>query len=275
MISFLLDTLLATGALIALVLVLRKPVARAFGAQYAYALWLLPLLRFAMPPIWLPASFAAAPETSIAAAAVPAAATTTTIIMPAAMPGASAAVVAESAGPSLPWMELILALWLGGALAFIVWRWIGYRRMRRDLLAEARPVGEVGRIRLVETPAVSAPVAFGVTDKVVALPMFFMAIEDREARDLAIAHELAHHRGPRPTDPRAALVQPARMARLAGDAAGSGGGLRRAGDSGAGPGGACALCPGDRQLRSRPAARACRTDGLPDAGRKEHHPSPA
>jgi hypothetical protein len=67
--------------------------------------------------------------------------------------------------------------------------------MRRNLLAEARPVGEVGKIRLVETPAVSAPVAFGVTDKVVALPMLFMALEDRTARDLAIAHELAHHRG--------------------------------------------------------------------------------
>ena len=32
-------------------------------------------------------------------------------------------------------------------------------------------------------------------DKVVALPDRFMAMEDRAARDLAIAHELAHHRG--------------------------------------------------------------------------------
>jgi hypothetical protein len=34
-----------------------------------------------------------------------------------------------------------------------------------------------------------------VRDKVVALPPLFMAMEDRAARDLAIAHELAHHRG--------------------------------------------------------------------------------
>ncbi|HTM96422.1 MAG TPA: M56 family metallopeptidase [Croceibacterium sp.] len=193
MISFLLDTLLATGALIALVLVLRKPVARAFGAQCAYALWLLPLLRFAMPPIWLPASFAGTPEAPVAA--VPATAAATTIVMPATVPGTTTAAIASSASPSVPWLELVLAVWLGGALAFIAWRWISYRSMRRDLLAEARPVGEAGRIRLVETPAVSAPVAFGVIDKVVALPMFFMAIEDRAARDLAIAHELAHHRG--------------------------------------------------------------------------------
>lgn len=195
MISFLLDTLLATGVLIALVLVLRTSVARLFGAQFAYALWLLPLLRFIMPPIWLPASFAAVPEAPVAATIAPvaSAAATATIVMPAVMP--SAAATAPAASLSLPWAELALVVWLGGALAFLAWRWVSYRRMRRDLLAEARPVGEVGRIRLVETPAVSAPVAFGVTDKVVALPMFFMAIEDRKARDLAIAHELAHHRG--------------------------------------------------------------------------------
>jgi hypothetical protein len=96
---------------------------------------------------------------------------------------------------SVPWAELALAAWLCGAVVFLAWRWVNYRRMRGDLLAQARPVGEVGQIRLVETPAVSAPVAFGVIDKVVALPMFFMALEDRAARDLAIAHELAHHRG--------------------------------------------------------------------------------
>ena len=45
MIAWLTDTLLYTGALIALVLVLRRPVARHFGAQMSYALWALPLLR--------------------------------------------------------------------------------------------------------------------------------------------------------------------------------------------------------------------------------------
>jgi beta-lactamase regulating signal transducer with metallopeptidase domain len=195
MISFLLDTLLATGVLIALVLVLRKPVARAFGAQFAYALWLLPLLRFVMPPIWLPASFAAVPEAPVAATIELGVSTAATaaVVIPAATP--SAAVSAPAVSLSVPWAELALAAWLCGAVVFLAWRWVNYRRMRGDLLAQARPVGEVGQIRLVETPAVSAPVAFGVIDKVVALPMFFMALEDRAARDLAIAHELAHHRG--------------------------------------------------------------------------------
>ena len=48
--SWLVDTLVTTAALIALVLVLRRPVARMFGPGLAYALWILPLLRLALPP---------------------------------------------------------------------------------------------------------------------------------------------------------------------------------------------------------------------------------
>ena len=64
--SWLVDTLLATGALIALVLVLRRPVARLFGAGLAYALWALPLLRLILPPLVLPAQG----ESQLAAAPV-------------------------------------------------------------------------------------------------------------------------------------------------------------------------------------------------------------
>ena len=49
--TWLADTLIVTGLLIFAVLVLRRPVARAFGAQAAYALWLLPLLRLVLPQI--------------------------------------------------------------------------------------------------------------------------------------------------------------------------------------------------------------------------------
>ena len=45
MIAWLTDTFIYTGLLIAVVLVLRRPVARHFGPQTAYALWSLPLLR--------------------------------------------------------------------------------------------------------------------------------------------------------------------------------------------------------------------------------------
>jgi beta-lactamase regulating signal transducer with metallopeptidase domain len=200
---WLLDTLLYTGLLIAVVLLVRRPAARWLGPQFAYALWALPFLRLLMPPIVLPASFAPKPEPVQAIAAPVAEWSGAAAVAPAA--DALAATVPLSASATMPasapawnWGELAgvaLSVWLGVALAFLAWRIVTYRRMRRELLAQARPVGETGKVRLVETPAVAAPVAFGVFDKVIALPPLFMAQNDRLARDLAIEHELAHHRG--------------------------------------------------------------------------------
>jgi beta-lactamase regulating signal transducer with metallopeptidase domain len=180
MTAWLTDTLLYSGLLIALVLLVRRPAARWFGPKLAYALWALPAL-LVLPPIELPASMA--PQQAQ--------------LSDQALLALAMAAEASPAPPTPLWerADVWLALWLVGAVLFLAWRVGGYLRMRGQLLAEARPVGEVGRIRLVETPAVTSPVAFGVRDKVVALPPLFMAMTDRAARDLAIAHELAHHRG--------------------------------------------------------------------------------
>ena len=208
MTAWLLDTLLYTGLLIALVLVLRRPVSHHFGPQIAYALWGLPFLRLLLPPVVLPASLApepaAAPE--LAVETTPAAGSESWVEAPAATPPVPSAEVplpvsappVASAPPAWEWADLAaiaVALWLAGATAFLVWRAVMYRRMRAELLADARPVGEIDRVRLVETPALNAPVAFGVLDKVIALPPLFMAQPDTIARDLAIQHELEHHQG--------------------------------------------------------------------------------
>jgi hypothetical protein len=58
--AVMLETLVWTGVLIALVLVLRRAVARSFGPEAAYALWALPTLRLVLPPITLPAAMAPA-----------------------------------------------------------------------------------------------------------------------------------------------------------------------------------------------------------------------
>jgi bla regulator protein BlaR1 len=185
--AWLFDTFIWTGAAMALVLLLRRPVARHFGPQVAYALWALPLARLLLPPFVLPARFA--PQAIVEAgngSMQPA-----MVLVSDAVPAAGPAAVASS----FPWVEMVVALWVVGAFAFLAFRVHQYRAMRHDLLADARPVGEASPVRLVETPAVDAPVAFGVRDKVVALPPLFMAHPDVAARDLAIAHELAHHRG--------------------------------------------------------------------------------
>ncbi|WP_310535427.1 M56 family metallopeptidase [Novosphingobium sp.] len=180
MTGFFFDTLLFTAVLIALVLVLRRPVARLFGPQAAYALWALPLLRLLLPPIELPASMAPVPESAPPAEAL--------IVYAAEVP-------IPAAEAPIDWASIAIAVWAAGAVLFLVWRTVTYLRMRRDLLEGAVAVGEAGPVRLVECPTVSAPVAFGVRDKVIALPMGFMAWHDRRARDLALAHELAHHHG--------------------------------------------------------------------------------
>jgi len=180
--TWLIDTALYTGVLIVLVLALRGPVARRFGPGLAYALWALPLLRLLLPPIILPGEPAPV---------------TTAISGP--LSGAVVELAPAAATPPAPaWIEpapVIQAVWLAGALVFLAWRVWLYREMRRSLLADARPVGEADKVRLVETPAVAAPVAFGIFDKVVALPLGFMNRADRAGRDLAIAHELEHHAG--------------------------------------------------------------------------------
>jgi len=98
-----------------------------------------------------------------------------------------------------PIAETLLLIWLAGAAVTLWLRFAAYFNLRDDLLAEAREVGRapalLGKVRLVETPATTTPLAMGVLDPVIALPPGFMALPDRAARDLALAHELAHHRG--------------------------------------------------------------------------------
>ncbi|MGB3797564.1 MAG: M56 family metallopeptidase [Alteraurantiacibacter sp.] len=188
--DWMVDTFVYTSALIALVLVLRRPVTRWFGPQIAYALWALPFLRFIMPPIVLPSWMGPAQAETATSAAAP--------LMVIISDPAEKTAVAEAATAPLVGIavsDVLLPLWIGGALVFIGWRIREYVQMRRYVLAGSIPVGDAGKVRLVETPAVSSPIAFGIVDKVVALPPAFMALYDIKARDMAIAHELAHHRG--------------------------------------------------------------------------------
>jgi len=184
------DTAIYTGLLIAAVLVLRRPAARLFGARTAYALWLLPLARFVMPPLVLPAWMKPAENAVLpAAAAVQDGEAVSAAAVQSAVPAADPLVSMAMLG------NIAIAVWLVGAVLFLAWRLICYRVMTRHLVADALPMGTAGSIMLVETPAVTAPVAFGVRRRTIALPPGFMASEDTAARDLAIAHEIAHHKG--------------------------------------------------------------------------------
>jgi beta-lactamase regulating signal transducer with metallopeptidase domain len=160
----------------ALVMVLRAPVARLFGAKVAYALWLLPAARLFMPPlveeITLPAPVAE-PVTSMAPVIV------------------ASAHAMEAAGPD--WTMIALSLWLGGAVLLFLWRIGAYLQECNEILEVSKPIETIGRIRVVETFDVRGPLAFGMLRKYIAVPpAFFRDFSDRE-RELALAHEVSHH----------------------------------------------------------------------------------
>lgn len=123
--QFLVDTLVYTGLLVVLVMALRGPVARWFAPQVAYALWALSLLRLFMQPLQLPASMA--PAVPVAAEPV--------LLMAKESPPLP---TYEAVSPLSTAGEVLLAIWLIGALVFLGWRLRQYWAMRRSLLADAR-----------------------------------------------------------------------------------------------------------------------------------------
>jgi len=191
MIAWVVETFVATTLLMLLVLVIRKPVSRHFGPNIAYALWALPVLRLALPP--LPESWRASAETPVAAASE---VITYYMVDPVTVPEAAAAstTVPIEAAP-FDWLPVIAAIWAVGALAFLAYHLIAHSRFCARLLRRAkieRTVAE-GRVHVIETDAATGPLAFGIWRKYVAFPRDFHERYDPLERNLALAHELGHH----------------------------------------------------------------------------------
>ncbi len=182
MTDWLVDTLLATSALMLLVLIVREPVRRQFGATAAYALWLIPAARMAMPPI-----------TQTVERIVPAA--EPVVVTPIAFAQFASAV----SDPSLiellgGWPSLLLSIWATGAILFLAFGFLRYHRQRRVALDGTVQLAKLGNIRLVRSHAVRGPIAFGILDRVIAVPHDFDQRFDAAQRRLALDHELSHHR---------------------------------------------------------------------------------
>lgn len=182
MISWAIESLLASAALMALVLMMRGPVRRAFGPGIAYALWLLPVVRLVLPPMPAEWQQAAAPPIAQASAGF-----TILVIEPLGL-GAKAAPVAQ--GPSI--VAILVGLWAAGVATFILWHLIAHSRFCRRILTAARQVSP-GPIKVVRSDAAAGPLAFGILRRYVAFPSDFEDRYDADERDLALAHELTHH----------------------------------------------------------------------------------
>lgn len=187
MTDWLLGTLLATSGLMILVLLIREPVRRHFGARVAYGLWLIPVARLLMPTIThtveRPIPMTVSPRlmmTQISAEPM--------LLSSVAPPEAT--LIEQMGG----WPTTLLVLWLGVALGLFVARMNAFRRERLEILADAVELERTGLIRIVRSPEVRGPLAFGIFDRVIAVPADFERLYLDHERRLALNHEIAHHR---------------------------------------------------------------------------------
>jgi beta-lactamase regulating signal transducer with metallopeptidase domain len=186
-IDWLADTFVATTLLMGVVLLIREPVRRQFGPAVAYGLWLIPAVRILMPTL------------------------TTTIerTVPAAEPLPAAPLYSASLATPVPmepppdpglfnavgnWTTIAVAIWIACAIALLVRGATIYLRQRRAVLGDSVQLARLDGIRIVRSAAVRGPMAFGVLDRVIALPLDFDLRYDANQRRLALDHELAHHK---------------------------------------------------------------------------------
>jgi beta-lactamase regulating signal transducer with metallopeptidase domain len=193
--QWLVDTLIVTAALMALVLVLRRPVAKHFGAELAYALWAIPLARLFMPPLTRTIEVKmSAPAAPVPSETVQNAAT----IIPAAMAAPADAMPEPSLVQSLladaDWFAIGVTVWLCGAAIFLITQLSAYLQNRRELLEDAVEVTRIDDIRVIEIAGISGPFAFGLWQRYIALPIGFTRDYNPVERELALAHERSHHR---------------------------------------------------------------------------------
>ena len=177
------DTLVTTGILVLLILIVRKPFARHFGPRLTYALWAVPALRLVLPPLPFADPVVITPE-PVAEMAV---------MVPVGLPVAAPA-AAEPLWSLADLIPFAFALWVAGVIAVLVTAMVSHQRFRREVLDEAAELEPIGKIRLVMSDAVDGPVAFGLWQRYVAVPHDFFARYVAEERALAIDHELSHHR---------------------------------------------------------------------------------
>ncbi|WP_443971223.1 M56 family metallopeptidase [Sphingobium sp. CR28] len=195
MIAWAIEAVVASTALMLLVMVLRRPVAEHFGAQAAYALWALPALRMVLPPLTLGLGVSA-PMLAVE----PVSGSISDVVRSSIVAGgttshAAAVIPVSNSLGSAGWIALAVLIWLVGAGLFLIGHVWGYRRFRAHLLSGATVMGEAAPgVALLASPRASGPMAFGLRQRLIVFPADASDRFDSDEHALALAHELAHHR---------------------------------------------------------------------------------
>lgn len=173
--SWAIQTLIATTLLMGVVLLLRKPVAHAFGPHAAYALWLAPLLRLVMPPL------AAAPT-----------------VIPEAVASAAPEywiATGEASSTAFPIGWLFAVVWIGGALLYLAIQWARHQDFIADALEHGRAL-VIDRVPydVVASSRIEGPMATGLVHPLILVPADFAERFTPEQQEFALLHEQLHHR---------------------------------------------------------------------------------
>jgi len=205
--SWVLQTGLVVSLLIVIILIIRRPFARLFGANAAYALWCLPLIRLVMPGLSIPQSWLPKPLQPISEPRP------NLEVMPdiGAAPINFPAIVVESSETAvehtLPWESIAISIWLGVAVLWLAVQLYQQYRFKAKLRSESTVLGDALKLEMVQaaqrvglrkTPLVrvseenTGPFVTGVFRPLIILPRNFEQTFDLQQRHFALVHEFAH-----------------------------------------------------------------------------------
>jgi len=186
--NWVIQTGLMVSFLIVIILIIRRPFARAFGANAAYALWSLPLIRLCFPVIsipenWIPQALRPANTPPQEAAIVQPVAN---LEFPATLPNVvGEPVAAVSSGVSF--IAVGLMIWASIAVLWLCFQLLQQHQFKARLLAESQMISEelaveaktlAQRIGLKKTPKIRVsndnlgPLVTGVADPIIIAGAF-------------------------------------------------------------------------------------------------------
>ena len=201
MMDWAIGTGIAVSLLIVLVLIIRRPFAKMFGARAAYALWLLPFIRLVMPEITIPRIFPRLANNTLSE--------TTLSYDIVVTPGMMAALQTE---PNLmsqlePYAApAIFGIWAIGAVVFFLYHWTRQAslmdrliygsepasQLKHDIISAAQVTGlkRLPQVRISDEKV--GPLVAGYWNPVVILPNNFMTAFNPQQRHYALMHEFMH-----------------------------------------------------------------------------------
>ena len=210
-----LETGLAVSALIFVILLIRRPVAQYFSASAAYALWALPFIRLCLPEITLPAlsflpkSFLSGKNPGGALSEL----TPIEVLTPVSAdfyPIVLDSVALTRVNPTSYVAELLIAIWLMGAAAWLVYCFMRQRHFMKTLQQNtqapsqtfitqlAEPTSRMAKLKNLPVIRIASdetgPLVTGLLRPVVVLPTGFTERLTARQQQFALLHEFTHIR---------------------------------------------------------------------------------